>query len=69
MKKIISLATAKVDMLCISENRLSKNNLATTNLDIPGNSNEHTPIVLLPGAILIYILQKDLKIYSLKELK
>ena len=56
-------------MLCISENRLSKNNLATTNLDIPGYSNEHTPIVLLAGAILIYILRKDLKIYLLKELK
>ena len=43
LKIFLSLLTAKVDMLCISESRLSLDNPVTTNLDIPGYTLEHTP--------------------------
>ena len=43
IKIFLSLLTAKVDILCISESRLSQNNPVTTNLHIPVYTFEHTP--------------------------
>ena len=76
LKIFLSLLTAKVDILCLSESRLSQNNPVTTNLDIPGYAFEHTPTELSAGGTLMYIsndisyvLRNDLQIYSPKGLE
>ena len=47
--------TAKVDILCISESRLSQNNPVTTNLDIPEYTFEHAPAESSVEGTLMYI--------------
>ena len=76
LKIFLSLLTAKVDILCISENILSQNNPVTMNLDIPIYTFEDTPIESSAGGTLIYIsnnisyvLRNDFQIYSPKELE
>ena len=76
LKIFLSLLTAKVNILCISESRLSQNNPVTTNLDILGYTFEHTPTKSSAGGTLMYIsndityvLRNDLQIYSPKELE
>ena len=76
IKIFLSLLTAKVDILCISESRLSQNNPVTTNLHIPVYTFEHTSTESSAGSTLMYIsngipyvLRNDLQIYSPKELE
>ena len=75
LKLFLSLLTARVD-ICISESRISQNNLPTTNLDIPGCNIEQTPTESSAGGTIMYIskdicyiLRKDLQTYCPKELQ
>ena len=68
------MLTAEVDILCISESRISQNNPVTTNLDIPRYTFEHAPAESSAGGTLMYmsndiayVLRNDLQIYSPKE--
>ena len=70
------MLTAEVDILCISESRISQNNPVTTNLDIPRYTFEHTPAESSAGGTLMYmsndiayVLRNDLQIYSPKKLE
>lgn len=68
LKLFLSLLTARVD-ICISESRISQNNLPTTNLDIPGCNIEQTPTESSAGGIIIYIYLKISVIYYEKIFK
>ena len=65
LKFFLSLLTAKVGILCISESRISQHNLTTTNLDIPGHIIEHTSTETSAGGALMYI-SKDIS-YILRK--
>ena len=75
LKFLLSLLTAKVDILCISGSRISQKNLATINLDILGYNIEHTPTESSAGGTLMYISKdisyvlRDLRICSPRELE
>ena len=47
------------DIICISESRISKHNLPTINIYIPGYNIEHTPIESKEGGTLMYYLRKN----------
>ena len=59
LKNILSLLTAKVDILCISVDRISQNNLVITNLHIPGYNLEKTLTESSTEGTLMYI-SKDI---------
>ena len=55
LKIFLSLLSNKADIICISERRLSRKNLETTNLNISGYNTEHTPTDASAGGTLMYI--------------
>ena len=64
------------DIICITESRITKSNLPTSNIHIPGYNIEQTPTESSAGGTLIYISQKlsyknrpDLQIYHPKHLE
>ena len=76
LKLFLSLFKVSFDVICISENRISKHNLPTININIPGYYNEHTPSRFKAGGTLIYISEKisykihsDQNIYNPKQLE
>ena len=75
LRAFLSLFNHKFDIIYISENRISTKHPQTTNIDLPGFSNEQTPTESSAGGTLIYISRnlsykprKDLQIYCPKEL-
>ena len=62
--------------VCISESRISKHNLPTISINIPGYKTEHTPTESKAGGTLMYISEKisykihnNVNIYNPKQLK
>ena len=75
-KLLLSLLKVTFDIICISESRISKHNLPTININIPGYNIEHTPNESKTGGTLMYISEKinykilsDLNIYNPKQLE
>ena len=76
LNTFFSLLKAKVNISHISKSRIPQNNLVTSSCDITTYDIEHTSTELsTTGTVMFtskdnsYILQKDLQIYSPKELK
>ena len=76
LRNILNLVDQKIDIIYISESRISIKNPQTTNMDLPGYNIEQTPTESSAGGALIYISQslsykpwKDLHIYCAKELE
>ena len=76
LKLFLSLLKVSFDIICISESRISKHNLPTININIPGYNIEHTPTESKAGGTLMYISEKvsykirsDLNIYNPKQLE
>ena len=76
LRNFLNLINLKIDIICISESRISTKNPQTTNIDLPGYNIEQTPTESSAGGTLIYISQslsykprKDLHIYCAKELE
>ena len=76
LKLFLSLLKVSFDIICISESRISKHNLPTININIPGYNTEHTPTESKAGGTLMYISEKisykicnDLNIYNPKQLE
>ena len=76
LKLFLSLLKVNVDIVCISESRISKRNYPTININIPGYNSEHIPVDSKAGGTLIYISEKisykicsDLNIYNPKQLE
>ena len=76
LKLFLSLLKVTFDIVCISESRISKHNLPTININIPGYNIEHTPTESKTGGTLMYISEKinykilsDLNIYNPKQLE
>ena len=75
LKTFLNQVDTKIDIICISESRISKKNSLKTNIDIPGYNVEQTPTESSEGGLLMYISQKllyrarkDLQIHDPKEL-
>ena len=51
LRNCLNLVNQKIDIICISESRISTKNLQTTNIELPGYNIEHKPILntLLEG--------------------
>ena len=76
LRTFLSLVNHKVDIICISESRISTKHTQTTIIDLPCFNTEQTPTESSAGGTLIYIFQnlsyksrKDLQIYCPKELE
>ena len=76
LKLFLSLLKFSFDIICISEIRISKHNLQTININIPGHNIEHTPTESKAERTLIYMSEKisykirnDLNIYNPKQLE
>ena len=76
LKLLLSLLKVTFDIICISESRISKHNLSTININIPGYNIGHTPTESKAGGTLMYISEKisykilsDLNIYNPKQLE
>ena len=77
LRNFLNFVNQKIDIICISESRIStKNPPQTTKIDLPGYNIEQTPTESSAGGALIYISQrvscksrKDLHIYCAKELE
>ena len=76
LKLLLSSFNLNFDIICITESRITKPNLPTSNIHIPGYNIEQAPTVSSAGGTLIYISQKrsyknrpDLQIYHLKHLE
>ena len=54
LKLFLSLLKVSFDIICISESRISKHNLPTININIPGYNIEHTPTESKAGGTLMY---------------
>ena len=59
LKLFFSLLKVSFDIICISESRISKHNLPTININIPGYNIEHTPTESKAGGTLMYISEKN----------
>ena len=73
IKLFLSLLKVSFDIILIFESRISKHNLPTININIPGYNIEHTPNESKAGGTLMYISEKiiskilrDLNIYNPK---
>ena len=73
---LLSETNVSFDVIGITETRLKKQTLRTTNIDIIGYNLEHTPTEASCGGTLLYvknklnyISQKDLNIYKKNELE
>ena len=76
LKLLLSSFNENFDIICITESRITKSNLPTSNIRIPGYNIEQTPTESSAGGTLIYISQKlsyknrpDLQIYNPKHLE
>ena len=76
LKLLLSSSNLNFDIICITESRITKSNLPTSNIHIPGYNIEQTPTESSAGSTLIYISQKisyknrpDLQIYHPKQLE
>lgn len=76
LKILLSLIKNKIDIICLSESRIKKGILPTTNIEIQGYSIEHTPTEANAGGVMMYIskdlkykLRTDLSMYNPKELE
>jgi len=76
LKLLLSLINKKIHIICLSESRIKKGQLPTTNIQIPGYTFEHVPTESSAGGTLIYVsndiqfkLRKDLNIYKARELE
>ena len=76
LKLLLSSLNLNFDITCILESRITKSNLPTSNIHIPGYNIEQIPTESSAGGSLIYISQKlsyknryDLRIYHSKHLK
>ena len=58
LKLFLSFWKVKSDIISIPENRITKSNTLTTNIDIPGYNIEHTPTEFRAGGCLLYISDK-----------
>ena len=73
---LLSETNVSFDVIGITETRLKKQTLRTTNIDINGYNLEHTPTEASCGGSLLYvknklnyISRKDLNIYKKNELE
>ena len=73
LKLLLSSLNLNFDIICISESRITKSNLSTSNIRIPDYNIEQTPTESSAGGLLIYIFEKrsyknrsDLQIYHPK---
>ena len=83
LKLLLSSFNLNFDIICITESRITKSNLPTSTIHIPGYNIEQTPTESSVGGTLIYISQKlsnlqnfltyknrpDLQIYHPKHLE
>ena len=76
LRNFLNLINQKIDIICISESRISTKNPQTTNIDLPGYNIEQTPAESSAGGALTYIFpslsykpRKDLHAYCAKELE
>ena len=75
LKNFLSELRIKFDIVCISESRLSRKNLQTTNINLASYHIEQMPTESSAGGVLFYISQKfykprkDLQIYWTEELE
>ena len=76
LRNFLNLINQKIDIICISESRISTKNPQTTSTDLPGYNIEQTSSESSARRALIYIShslsykpQKDLHIYCAKELE
>ena len=76
LKLLLSSFNLTFDIICITESRITKSNLLTSNIYIPGYNNEQNPAESSAGGTLIYISQKisdknrpDLQIYQTRHLE
>ena len=76
LKLFLSLLKFSFDVFCISASRISKHNLPTISINIPGYNTEHTPTESKAGETLMYISEKnsykirnDLNIYNPEQLE
>ena len=76
LKLLLSSFNLNFDIICITESRITKSNLPTSNIHIPYYNIEQTPTESSVGGTLIYISQKlsyknrpDLQIYHPKHLE
>ena len=74
LKLLLSSFNENFDIICITESRITKSNLPTINIHIPGYNIEQTLTESSAGGTLIYISQKlsyknrsDLQIYHPKH--
>ena len=54
LKLFFSLLKVSFDIICISESRISKHNIPTININIPGYNIEQTPTESKAGGTLMY---------------
>ena len=73
-KLLLSSFNVNFDIICITESRITKSNVPTINIHVPGYNIEQTPTESSAGGTLIYISQKlsyknrsDLQIYHPKH--
>ena len=76
LKLLISSFNLNFDIICITESRITKCNVPTSSIHIPGYNIEQTPTESSAGDTLIYISRKlsyknrpDLPIYHPKHLE
>ena len=58
LKLLLSSLNLNFDIICMSESRITKSNLPSSNIHIPGYNIEQTPAESSAGGSLIYISQK-----------
>ena len=58
LKLVLSSFNLNFDIICITESRITKSNLPTSNIHTPGYNIEQTPTESSAGGTLIYISQK-----------
>ena len=73
LKLLLSSLDLNFDIICISESRITKSNLSTSNIRIPDYNIEQTSTESSAGGLLIHIFEKrsyknrsDLQIYHPK---
>ena len=76
LKLVLSSFNLNFDIICITESRITKSNLPTSNIHIPRYNIEQTPTESSACSTLIYVYQKlsyksrpDLQIYHTKHLE
>ena len=76
LKLLLSSVNLNFDIICVTESRITKSNLPTSNIHISGYNIEQTPTESSAGGTLIYASEKlsyknrpDLQIYHPKHLE